>query len=67
MRIQLQNDASAERFANKLLTIANRKMTIDRSTQCITLSKNFCKMTTTKDKLIQMVLAENARNYESRQ
>lgn len=67
MRVQLQNNASSKRFAKKWLNIANGKMTIDRSTQCITLPTiaHLGKMTTTKDQLIKMVLAKIAWNYEN--
>ncbi|XP_066453866.1 uncharacterized protein [Eleutherodactylus coqui] len=67
MRVQLQNDASAERFAKQLLDIGNGKMPIDRSTQCITLPTNFGKMTSTKDELIQKVFPNIARNYKNHQ
>jgi hypothetical protein len=55
MRVELQNDASSERFAKQLLNIGNGTMAIDRSTQCITLPGNFCKMASTKDELIQNI------------
>lgn len=48
MHVQLQNYASAERFANQCLDIGNGKVTIDRPTQCITLVTNVCKMTNQK-------------------
>ena len=67
MRVQLQNDASAERFAKQLLDIGNGKMAIDRSTQCITLPANFCKMTSTKDELIQNFFPNITRNYKNHQ
>ncbi|XP_067129653.1 uncharacterized protein [Centruroides vittatus] len=67
MRVELQNDVSAERFAKQLLDIGNGKMAIDRSTQCITLPTNFCKITSTKDKLIQKVFPNIARNYKNHQ
>ncbi|XP_067140991.1 ATP-dependent DNA helicase pif1-like [Centruroides vittatus] len=67
MRVELQNDVSTEHFAKQLLDIGNGKMAIDRSTQCITLPTNFCKMTLTKDKLIQKVFPNIARNYKNHQ
>ncbi|XP_018374141.1 PREDICTED: ATP-dependent DNA helicase PIF6-like [Trachymyrmex cornetzi] len=67
MRVQLQNDASAEFFAKQLLDIGNGKMVIDRYTQCITLPTNFCKMTSTKDELIQKVFPNIAQNYKNHQ
>ncbi|XP_071642994.1 ATP-dependent DNA helicase PIF6-like [Temnothorax longispinosus] len=65
MRVQLQNDASAEGFAKQLLDIGNGKIEIDRSTQCITLSTNFCKMTSTKEELILKVFPNIACNYKN--
>ena len=55
MRVQLQNDASAERFTKQLLDIGNGKMVIDESTKCITLPTNFCGITATSDELIHKV------------
>ncbi|KAG9462174.1 hypothetical protein GDO78_014778 [Eleutherodactylus coqui] len=66
MRVQLQDDTSAERFAKQLLDIGNGKMAIDRSTQCITLPTHFGKMTSTKDELIQKVFPNIVRIYKNR-
>lgn len=52
MRVQLQHDDSAARFAKQLLDLGNGKMAIDESTRSITLPPNFCTITTTKDELI---------------
>ncbi|XP_023231405.1 uncharacterized protein LOC111631398 [Centruroides sculpturatus] len=67
MRVELQNDVSAECFSKQLLEIGNGKMAIDRSTQCITLPTNFCKMTSTKGELIQKVFPNIVRNYKNHQ
>ncbi|XP_029054625.2 uncharacterized protein LOC114881908 [Osmia bicornis bicornis] len=67
MRVQVQHDASAERFAKQLLDIGNGKMAIDESTQCITLPTNFCKITTTTNELIHNVFPNIAQNYKNHQ
>ena len=65
MRVQLQNDASAARFAKQLLDIGNGKIAIDQSTHCIKLQIGFCKLTTNKDELIQKVFPTIAQNYNN--
>ena len=67
MRVQLQNDASAECFAKQLLDIGNGKMEMDRSTQNITFPPNFCKMTSSKNELIQNVFPNIMQNYKNHQ
>jgi len=51
----IKRDISAERFVKQLLDIGNGKMVIDKHTQCITLSRNFCKIIASKDKLFNEV------------
>ena len=64
MRVQLQEDASAERFAGQLLEIGNGTMGSDRSTNWITLPTDFCQTTTaTKNDLINEVFPNITRNY----
>ena len=65
MRVQLQNDASAGRFAKQLLDIGNGKIAIHQSTHCIKLPTDFCKFTANKDELIQKVFPTIARNYKN--
>jgi ATP-dependent exoDNAse (exonuclease V) alpha subunit len=67
MRVQLQNDASAERFTKQLLDIGNGKMVIDESTKCITLPTNFCGITATSDELIHKVFPNIAQHYKNHQ
>jgi hypothetical protein len=55
MRVQLQNYASADGFAKQLLDMGNGKISIDESTQRITLPTNFYKITATIDELIERV------------
>lgn len=65
-RVKLQNDTTAEYFANQLLQIGNGKMPMDVSTQCITLSQNFCTVTTV-DELINKVFPNISKNYKCHQ
>jgi hypothetical protein len=67
MRVQLQHDASAECFAKQLLDIGNGKMAIDESTKCITLPTDFCKITSTRDELIEKVFPNIAHHYKNHQ
>ena len=52
---------------NQLLDIGNGKMAIDESTQCITLHSNFCKITATRDELIQKAYPNISQNYKNQQ
>lgn len=65
MHVQLQNDASPKCFAKQLLNIGNEKIATDRSTQCITLSTNFCYMISTKNELIQKVFQNIKHSYKN--
>jgi len=65
MRVQLQNDASADRFAKQLLDIENGKFAIGEPIQCITFPKNFCKITATTNELIGKVFPNIAQNYRN--
>lgn len=56
VQIQKQNDASADCFTKQLLDMENGKMTIDESTQCITLTTNFCEIAESTVELIDKVL-----------
>jgi len=67
MRVQLQNDASADRFVKQLFDIGNGKMVIDESTKCTTLPTNFCKIIATADELIDKVFLNIAQNYRNHQ
>ena len=67
MRVHLQCDASVENFAKQLMDIGNGNMQIDERTQCITLPANFCKLTESKDELVQKVFHNIAQNYKNHQ
>lgn len=67
MRIQMSNDASAERFSKQLLDIGNGKMPIDEATKCITFPADFCEIAVTKDQLISKVFPDIEQNYKNHQ
>jgi len=61
--VHLQNDASAVRFVKQLMEMGSGKLAFDESTQCITLSNNFCKITVMIKELIDKVFL-NHRNRQ---
>lgn len=67
MRIQLQNDASADRFAKQLLDIGNGKMPYIDNSQLIAVPNDFCTITATKDELIASVFPDIAQRYRNHQ
>jgi len=67
MRVQLQQSHSAETFSKQLLDIGNGKMAIDKCTQCITLPKDFCTLTSTKYELVENVFPNIVHNYLNHQ
>ncbi|CAI6352513.1 unnamed protein product [Macrosiphum euphorbiae] len=67
IRVQLQNEASADLFAKQLLDMGNGKMAIDQLTQCITLPDDFCRITATSDELIAKVFPNLPQNYRNLQ
>ncbi|XP_055312023.1 uncharacterized protein LOC129574268 [Sitodiplosis mosellana] len=64
MRVELQNDPSATRFAKQLLDIGNGNIPIDASTKCIPFPPNFCNLITSKEDLIQCVFPNIIQNYK---
>lgn len=66
MRVQIQNDTSAERFAEQLLDIRNGRMPVNEN-QYITLPSGFCQIRTTKDELINSVFPNIRVNYLNHQ
>jgi ATP-dependent DNA helicase PIF1 len=65
MRVHLQENTSAEGFAEQLLDMGNGKMAINDSTKCVTFPSNFCKITASKDELIQEVFPNIAHNIKN--
>ncbi|GFY19856.1 ATP-dependent DNA helicase [Trichonephila clavipes] len=55
MRVQLQNDPSAQIFSEQLLHIGNGKIELQLNTQCIKLPDNFCTVVQDKNELIQSI------------
>ncbi|GFW41888.1 ATP-dependent DNA helicase [Trichonephila clavipes] len=64
MRVQLQNDRSAEVFSRQLLDIGNRQLPIDETRQ-ISLPDNFCNLVTSKEELISKVFPNIQINYRN--
>jgi ATP-dependent DNA helicase PIF1 len=65
MRVQLQNDRSAEVFAHQLLEIGNGKVPVDRSSGLISLPHNFCNFVASKQNLIEKVFPNIQTNYKN--
>ncbi|XP_037902457.1 uncharacterized protein LOC119646155 [Hermetia illucens] len=63
MRVQLQNDPSAQIFSEQLLDIGNGKIELQPNTQCIKLPDNFCTVVQDKNELIQSILPDIQNNY----
>ncbi|XP_029172028.1 uncharacterized protein LOC114941268 [Nylanderia fulva] len=63
MRIQLQNDPSAQIFSEQLLDIGNGKIELQPNTQCIKLPDNFCTVLHGKNELIQSIFPDIQSNY----
>ncbi|XP_072379547.1 ATP-dependent DNA helicase PIF1-like [Diabrotica undecimpunctata] len=55
MRVQLQNDPSAQIFSEQLLDIGNGKIELQPNRQCIKLPDNFCTVVQDKNELIQNI------------
>ncbi|GFQ78164.1 ATP-dependent DNA helicase, partial [Trichonephila clavata] len=64
MRVQLQNDQSAEVFSRQLLDIGNGQLPIDETRQ-ISLPDNFCNLVTSKEELIEKVFHNIQINYRN--
>lgn len=67
MRVQIQRDASAARFAKQLLDLGDGKMPIDGTTLCITFPPDFCKMTQSIEELINCVFPNIENNIRNQQ
>ncbi|XP_039282843.1 uncharacterized protein LOC120351029 isoform X2 [Nilaparvata lugens] len=67
MRVQLQNDPSAEVFSRQLLEIGNGQLPVDETSRQISLPDNFCNLVTSKEELIEKVFPDiqiNHRNHD---
>lgn len=67
MRVQLQNDVSAQLFASQLLDVGNGKIVMDVTTGLITLPSDFCVIVESKEDLISSVypnILQNHKNHE---
>ncbi|GFX73263.1 ATP-dependent DNA helicase [Trichonephila clavipes] len=65
MRVQFQNDRSAEVFSRQFLDIGNGQLPIDETRQ-ISLPDNFCNLVTSKEELISKVFPNIQINYRNR-
>lgn len=63
VRVQLQNDPSADTFSMQLLAIGNGQIAIDHATGLITLPDNFCNFAPTKQELVSSIFPNIAQNY----
>ncbi|XP_029173244.1 ATP-dependent DNA helicase pfh1-like [Nylanderia fulva] len=64
MRIQLQNDRSAEIFSHQLLEIGNGKVPVNLTSKQISLPHNFCNLVTSKD-LVEQIFPNIQSNYKN--
>lgn len=67
MRVQLQRDESAARFAKQLLDLGNGRIPVDETTKYISLPDNFCTFTQTIQELIDCVFPNIGRNHRNQQ
>lgn len=67
MRVQLQNDVSAQLFASQLLDVGNGKIVMDGTTGLITLPSDFCVIVGSKEDLISNVYPNILQNHKNHQ
>lgn len=63
MRVQLQNDPTAQEFSKQLLDLGNGEIEFHQDTQHIRLPDNFCTVVQTKNELIESVFPDILNNY----
>lgn len=67
MLVNLHNVQSADRFSKQLLEIGNGKVRIDNTNGLITLQNDVCKISQSKEELIERMfpnIYENIRNHD---
>ncbi|GFX30615.1 ATP-dependent DNA helicase [Trichonephila clavipes] len=64
MRVQLQNDRSAEIFSHQLLDIGNRKVPADLTSGKISLTHNFCNLVASKGELVETVFPDIQTSFK---
>lgn len=65
MRVQLQNDRSAEILSHQLLGIGNGKVPVDLTSGRISLPHNFCNLVTSKEELVVKVFPNIQTHYKN--
>ena len=65
MRVQLQNDKSAEIFSRQLLDIGNGQLPVDETSRRISFPDNFCNLVTSREELIGKVFSNIQINYKN--
>lgn len=65
MRVQLNNDQSADQFSKQLLDLGNGKVPIDNTNGLITLPDNFCTIMQSQEELIDRVFPNIVQNYRN--
>ncbi|XP_069167102.1 ATP-dependent DNA helicase pif1-like [Procambarus clarkii] len=65
LRVQLQNDPSAEIFSHQFLEIGNGNVPVHLTSGRISLRHNFCNLVTSKEELVEKVFPNIQTNYKS--
>lgn len=65
MRVQLQNDQSAEIFLHQLLEIGNGKVPVDLASGQISFPHNFCNLVTSEEELVEKFFPNIQTNYKN--
>lgn len=65
MCFQLQRDASASTFSKQLLDLGNGRIPMDPITKYIKFPSDFCRMTQSKEELINCVFPNIVQNFKN--